>query len=389
MNAARGMKGAAAAAGVGILQFKRGMSPVGEGGAVVRAIVAACEDAGLDPSEVDGFVSYGDDHNQPDRLMGDLGTRELRFTTAVWGGGAGGLLAAFELAGMAIATGQAEAVVVYRALVQGTNGRLSAAVAAHHLSNHMATAGVVAPAHICGLRAQQMIEERHLPQSAIEALVRADYYHASRNPDAVAYGNHFTLDDYYASRRVAGPFRLYDASRENDGAGAVLMVSAERARDLRKKPVYLLAAASGAHKGWGDTIENDDDYSATGFKSIARRLWERTGLGPRDVDVTQLYENFSHQGLSALVDHGLTTWESMAEDVVFENLIAPSGWMPVNTSGGNLAQGFIHGINVVIEGVRQLRGESANPVPDAKICLVTGGPGSPINSSALFANELV
>jgi acetyl-CoA acetyltransferase len=165
------------------------------------------------------------------------------------------------------------------------------------------------------------------------------------------------------------------------------MVSAERARDLRKKPVYLLAAASGAEKGWGDLIEDDEDYTSTGFRSIARRLWERTGLGPQDVDVTQLYENFSHQGLSALVDHGLTSWEAMAEDIVFENLIAPTGRLPVNTSGGNLAQGFIHGINVVVEGIRQLRGESANPVPGAKICLVTGGPGSPINSSALFANE--
>lgn len=385
----RSMKAASAAVGVGLLQYKRGTSPFGEGGVLVRAIVEACEDAGLDPSDVDGFVSYGDDHNQPDRLMSDLGTGELRFTSSVWGGGAGGLLAAVELAGMAIATGQAEVVVVYRALVQGTGGRLSAAVAAHHLSNHMATAGVVAPAHICGLRAQRMIEQRHLPQSAVEALVRADYYHASRNPDAVAYANRFTLDDYYASRRIAGPFRLYDASRENDGAGAVLLVSAERARDLRKKPVYLLAAASGAHKGWGDLIENDDDYTSTGFQSIARRLWARTGLGPQDIDVTQLYENFSHQGLSALVDHGLTSWESMAEDIVFENLIADGGRIPVNTGGGNLAQGFIHGINVVIEAVRQLRGESANPVPDARICLVTGGPGSPINSSALFANEQI
>lgn len=387
MSGVREMRNAAACAGIGLLQYKRGTSPWGEGGVLVRAIVQACEDAGLDPAEVDGFVSYGDDHNQPDRLMSDLGTRELHFASAVWGGGAGGLLAAVELAGMAIATGQAEAVVVYRALVQGTGGRLSAAVAAHHLSPHMGTAGVVAPAHICGLRAQRMIAQRHLPQSAVEALVRADYYHAARNPEAVAFGNNFSLDDYYASRHIAGPFRLYDASRENDGAGALLMVSAERARDLRKKPVYLLAAASGAEKGWGDLIENDEDYTSTGFRSIARRLWERTGLGPQDVDVTQLYENFSHQGLSALVDHGLTSWEAMAEDIVFENLIAPTGRLPVNTSGGNLAQGFIHGINVVVEGIRQLRGESANPVPGAKICLATGGPGSPINSSALFANE--
>lgn len=384
----RSMVGAAAAAGVGVLQFKRGQSPWGEGGVLIRAIVQACEDAGIDPADVDGFVSYGDDKNQPDRLMPDLGTKELRLATAVWGGGGGGLLAAFEVASMAIATGQAEAVIVFRAIVEGSSGRLSAAVTEHHINNHLVGSGMFAPAQICGMRARRMIEQRRLPESAAEALVRADYYHAARNPEAVAYGNDFTVEDYRASRMIVDPIKLYDSSRENDGAGAILLVSAERARDLRKKPVYLLAAAHGAHKGWGDLLENDTDYTSTGFESIARRLWEKTGLGPRDIDVTQLYENFSFQGLSSLVGHGLTTWESMAEDIVFENLIAPSGRIPVNTSGGNLGQGFIHGINIAVEAVRQLRGESSNPVPGARTCLVAGGPGSPINSSAIFANEL-
>eukprot|EP00456_Euglypha_rotunda_P053260 TRINITY_DN42962_c0_g1_i4.p2 TRINITY_DN42962_c0_g1~~TRINITY_DN42962_c0_g1_i4.p2 ORF type:complete len:121 (+),score=38.13 TRINITY_DN42962_c0_g1_i4:463-825(+) len=95
--------GATAAAGVGLLQYKRGTAPWGEKGVLVRAIVEACEDAGLDPADVDGFVSYGDDANQPDRLMKDLGTRELRLSTAIWGGGGGGMLGALEVAAMAIA----------------------------------------------------------------------------------------------------------------------------------------------------------------------------------------------------------------------------------------------------------------------------------------------
>jgi acetyl-CoA acetyltransferase len=373
---------------VGVLQYKRGAAPYHEQGVLVRAIVQACEDAGLDPADVDGFVSYGDDHNEPVRLMPDLGTRELRLSTAIWGGGGGGLLGAFEIAAMAIATGQARAVVVYRALVQGESGRLSQAVMAHFVNKHHAATGMMSPAQVCALRAMRMLKEHNLPPSVVEALVRADYYHGARNPEAVAYGQDFDVEAYRRSRWIAEPLRLFDCSRENDGAGAVLLVSADRARDLRQKPVYMLAAAQGAQKGWGDLIENDDDYTSTGFEPIARRLWEASGLTPQDIDVTQLYENFSYQGVSSLVGHGLTTWESAAEDLTFENLIAPSGKIPINTNGGNLAQGFIHGINVAIEAVRQLRGQSANPVPNARTCLVAGGPGSPINSSAIFANEL-
>jgi acetyl-CoA acetyltransferase len=380
--------GATAAVGVGVLQYKRGQAPYGERGVLVRAIVDACQDAGIDPADVDGFVSYGDDGNQPDRLMSDLGTKEIHLSTAVWGGGGGGLLGAFELAATSLAAGQTRAVVVYRALVQGQSGRMSAAVMAHHMNDHFVGAGMVSPAQICALRAQRMVQQHHLSSDVVEALVRADYYHAYRNPDAIAYGQPFDVEVYRRSRWIAEPLRLFDCSRENDGAGAVLMVSAERAKDLKKKPVYLLGVAQGGHKGWGDLLENDEDYTSTGFESIARRLWESTHLGPKDIDVTQLYENFSYQGISSLVGHGLTSWEAVGEDLTFENLIAPSGRIPVNTNGGNLAQGFIHGINVAIEAVRQLRGESSNPVPDAKTCLVAGGPGSPINSSAVFANVL-
>lgn len=380
--------GKVAAAGVGVLQYKRAGAPYGERGVLTRAIVAACEDAGVDPADVDGFVSYGDDNNQPDRLMPELGTKEIRMSTSVWGGGGGGLLGAFELGAMAIATGQCKAVVVYRALVQGNSGRLSTAVMAHHVNNHYVAAGMVAPAQICSMRAMRMMIQHKLPQEAVEQLVLADYYHGSRNPEAVSYNQQFDVETYRKSRWIAEPLRLFDCSRENDGAGAILLVSAERARDLKQKPVYLLAAATGAQKGWGDLLENDDDYTSTGFEPIARRLWEMTGLGPKDIDVTQLYENFTYQGVSSMVGHGLISWESAAEDLTFDNLTAPSGKLPVNTSGGNLAQGFIHGINIAVEAVRQLRGQSSNPVGDARTCLVCGGPGSPINSSAIFGNEV-
>jgi acetyl-CoA acetyltransferase len=380
-----------AVAGVGLRQYKRGQAPMPERGVLVRAIVDACEDAGLDPAEVDGFVSYGDDKNEPVRLMPDLGTKEICWSGQIWGGGGGGIAGAFGQAAAAILSGQANVVVVFRALVEGVSGRLSAAVMAHHLNPQMLGAGILSPAQACAIRAQRLFDRHSIPPQVCEDLVRASYHHGARNPEAVAYGKELDLAAYRTARWISEPFRLFDCSRENDGAGALLLVSAERARDLRRRPVYLQAVAQGAAKGWGDLVENDDEdqYVTAGFRSVARRLWDQSGLTPADMDVVQVYENFSAQGVMALIDHGFCTYENVAEVVRFENLIAPSGRLPINTSGGNFAQGFIHGIGLPIEAIRQLRGESANPVPGAKTCLLTGGPGAPTVSSAIFANEPV
>lgn len=382
--------GKTAVAGIGLRQYGRGRAPASEQSVLAEAIRDACDDAGFDPADVDGFVSYGDDKNEPVRLMSTLGTRELCFSSSVWGGGGGGIAGAFGLAAAAIMAGQAKAVVVFRALVEGNSGRLSAAVMAHHLNDHMLAAGMVSPAQVCAVRANRMYERHGVPRACAEALVRASYFHAQSNPQAVAFGEELDLDAMRNSRWIAEPFRLFDCSRENDGAGALLMVSSELARDLKKKPVYVLGSVNGAEKGWGDLLENDDEelYPTAGFRPIARRLYADTGLTPADIDVVQLYENFSAQGVASLIDHGFCDYENAGEVITYDNLIAPTGKLPVNTGGGNFAQGFIHGIGTAIEAVKQLRGESSNPVPGARTCLLAGGPGAPTVSSAIFANEL-
>lgn len=382
--------GTTAIAGVGLRQYRRGASPLPERSVLIDAIVAACDEAGFDPADVDGFVSYGDDRNEPVRLMPELGTRELRWSAAVWGGGGGGIAGTFGVAASAILSGQANAVVIFRALVEGSSGRMSAAVMAHHLNDHLLGSGVVSPAQVCAIRANRLFQHHGVPQRLVEELVRASYHHGNRNPEAVSYGRTFDIETLRGSRLIAEPFRLFDCSRENDGAGALLMVSAERARDLRKTPVYLLGCAQGAEAGWGDLLENDDAalYATAGFRPIARRLFAETALSPADIDVVQLYENFDAQGIMSLIDHGFCGYENAAEVIRFENLIADGGHLPINTAGGNLAQGFIHGIGLPIEAVRQLRGESANPVRNARTCLLAGGPGAPTVSSAIFANQI-
>jgi acetyl-CoA acetyltransferase len=380
--------GTTAIAGVGLRQYARGKAPLAERSVLVEAILDACREAGFDPADIDGFASYGDDKNEPVRLMSDLGTKELRWSSTVFGGGGGGIAAAFGAAAAAIVSGQASAVIVFRALVEGSSGRMSAAVMAHHLTDHLLAAGLVSPAQVCAIRANRLFDFHGVPRSTTEELVKASYHHGRANPEAVAYGKDFDIADLRNSRWIAEPFRLFDCSRENDGAGALLMVSAERARDLAQKPIYMLGCAQGAEKGWGDLLENDDVdlYATAGFRPVVRQLYADTGLTPADIDVVQLYENFDAQGVMSLIDHGFCTYENVADVVRFDNLIAQGGKLPVNTAGGNLAQGFIHGIGLPVEAVRQLRGTSPNPVAGAKTCLLAGGPGAPIVSSAIFAN---
>ena len=379
------LRGATAVVGIGQTPLhKRGTSSDGEMKLCLRAIVAACEDAGIRPGDVDGFVSYGSERNEGQKLMPALGTRELRFGALLWGHG-GGIPGALGLAASAIATGQAEVVAVYRSLAESTGARLRVAVAQDDTAAQYLVNGVDGPVQICALRTQRLLHEG-VPASTMFAMARAAYHHAQQNPEAAAYGAPFDADIYEQSRFVAEPYRLYDCSRESDGAVAVIMTSAERAADLADRPAYLLSAPTGAAAGWGPLEENHRPYSSSGFEAVARRLWSESGYGPSDVDVAQIYENATGMGVAAIIDHGFCTAEEAGAFLTFENLIAPSGTLPINTSGGNLAEGFVHGMSLVTEAVRQIRGTSVNQVPGAALSLMTGGPGDSLVSSALLGS---
>ena len=366
--------------------YKRGTSPHAERKLLLMAIDDAARMAGIDASDIDGFCSYGADLEDGPRLTGPLGTKELRWSSLVWGGGGGGSSAAIAQAEAAILSGQAETVVVYRATAESTSGRLSSAVIQGVFGAQYRAHGIDAPAQALGLRAQRILAEG-VPPSALRAIAQASYFHARNNPHAVGRDIDLTDELYEQSRRIVDPIKLFDSSRENDAAAAIVFTSAERAADLTDKPVHLLAAAYGAEGRWGELDENHEPYTASSQASAGRRVWERTGLGPHDVDAVQLYVNFTAPPVSALVDLGFCTVENAGEVLTFENLTAPSGSLPINTSGGDLAEGFLHGMGNAVEAVRLLRGESYNPVPGARVCLVSGGPLSELSSVALFGTE--
>lgn len=387
------MRGATAVVGVAEAHYKRGQAPHSEQQMTIAAILDACRDAGISPREIDGFVSYAGGDNDGPILGAALMVDELRWSSMIWGGGGGSVAAAVVNAATAIVSGQADTVVVYRAMSQADTGRLG--YAKYHYGPHFLAHGVGSPAQICAMRTQRMIEHDGVPREALRSLVLAAYHHAQQNPTAQAYGKPLDVETYEASRFIAEPFHLYDCSRESDGAVAMILTSAERARDLRSDPAYLLAGAQGAPGGYSERIDNDEQYATAGFgpanngkPGVAARLWAAAGLGPGDIEVAQVYENFSGPAVASLIDHGLCPpGEAAGEFMTVENLIAPAGRLPINTSGGNLADSFVNGLNLAVEAVRQIRGTSVNQVENASTSLFIGGPMAPMVSSVVFAHQ--
>ncbi len=135
--------------------------------------------------------------------------------------------------------------------------------------------GMMAPAQVCAMRTQRMLEVDGVPPSTMEAIALAGYHHAQNNPSAVAYGQPLDHDRYRGARLISEPLRLFDCSRENDGATAVLVVSAERVGDYRGTPAYILSGVQGAAAGWTESVENESNYTSAGFHpALVKRLWE-------------------------------------------------------------------------------------------------------------------
>jgi acetyl-CoA acetyltransferase len=371
--------------------YKHGRAPESEFALALKAILAACEDAGINPRQVDGFASYSNDRNDPSRLAAALGLPELRFSNMQWGGGGGGGSAAVGNAAAAVAAGYADCVVVFRALAQGQFQRFGAAPPGGTVSGEAALTfpyGLISPAQRFAMRVMRFMHDHGVKPEAQRAIALASYHHAQANPRAVMHGRPLTAEAYDASRWIVEPFRLYDCCMENDGAAALVLVSAERARDMRRRPAYLLGVAQGSEYRNAARGHNAPTYATSSFTTVAPHLWQMAGLQPKDVSVVQSYENFTGGVLMSLVEHGFFAPEEANDFLTFENLIAPSGRLPLNTSGGNLAECYMHGLELQIEAVRQLRGESTGQVKDARVGLVISGPMvTPVSSMLLGTDD--
>ncbi|MHB8576471.1 MAG: thiolase C-terminal domain-containing protein [Dehalococcoidia bacterium] len=382
------VKDKVAVAGIGETRYyKYGAAPVSEFALLCEAVLKAADDAGIDARQIDGFVSYSNDRNEPLRLATALGIPDVAVSDMVWGGGGGGVCASVGHAAAMLVAGYAKYVVAYRALAQGQFFRFGQGGRSNAVSGdraHTAPYGMMSPAQTIAVRTRRFMHEHGLSQDPLAAIAMASYHHAQFNPRAVMYGRPLSREDYDNSRWIVEPFHLFDCCQENDGAAAVILTTAERARDLKQKPAYVMAAAQGSDYRFALFTHVSPDYATANFKTLVPRLYGMAGIEPKDVDVAQVYENFTGGVLMSIVEHGFCAPEEAEQFCSFENLTWPSGSLPINTSGGNLAECYMHGLGLVNEAVRQVRGASTCQVQDARISLVAGGPVSAPVSSVIL-----
>ncbi len=355
-----------------------------------EAIGAAMADAGLGPADVDGIAKYTMDNNDAVDIARCLGIPQLRFFGEVAYGGGGGPVGTVMLAAMAVATGQAKAVVAFRAMNERSGrgtprfGQASTAQGARGLQSYLSPYGLFSPAQMVGLAARRHMhlygtESRHF--GAIAVTCR---HHANLNPDAMMHGRPMTLDDHQNSRMIADPVRLLDCCLETDGGAAVIVTTPERARDLRQRPVHIAAGGSGAGAWNHRSVVKDVDSPMSESMVIAQRLFRDAGITQDDIDVLFIYDHFAPLVLMAIEDYGFCK-RGEGKDFIGDGarLRWPDGDLPLNTSGGNLSEGYMHGMQNTIEAVRQLRGTARCQVQDARYSFVSSGNAVPTSAMIL------
>ena len=379
-----------AIAGVGQTEFSKdsGRSTLHM---ALEAILEALDDAGIAPDDVDAVVKMtaNDDIFEID-LLRSLGLRNLRFFAEVPHGG-GAACGTIGVAAAAVAAGMADVVVTFRSLNERSERRFGVSAfggGVTHWRQYYLPHGLVTPAQWVAIYGQRYLHEYGLSAEElghVSVLIRK---HAATNPHAMMYGRPITLEEHQSSRWIAEPLRLLDCCLDTDGACAVIVVSAEKARQLKAQPAYIAAAAQGT----GSRAEMMTSYQRESLarleesEATAVALYAMAGLGPKDIDVLEIYDPFTPMVLMQLEAYGFAK-RGEAARLFHDGSLELDGRWPMNTHGSHLGDGYLHGFSHIVEGVRQIRGAAANQVQkDVKTVLVTSGVGVP-TSGILLAKE--
>lgn len=380
----------AAIVGLGTTEFSKNSGRT-ELRLAMEATLAALADAGIDPSEVDGFSSYSVDKVPEYEVARLLGADNIKFFSQVPHGG-GAACAPVLHAVMAVATGLAKTVVVYRAMNErswyrfgsGSYGFASTPIFENVNYGWYMPHGLHTPAAWVGMFAQRYMHRFGATSEDFGRISVAARDFAATNPAAFFFEKPITLEDHQASRWICEPLRLLDCCQESDGAVAMVITSVERARDLRQKPVVIKAAAQGISSGQQimTSFYRDDITGLPEMGLVARQLWEQSGLSAADIQTAVIYDHFTPFVLQQLEEFGFCK-RGEAKDFVRAGHHARGGLLPVNTHGGQLGEAYIHGMNGIAEGVRQVRGSAVNQVASVEHVLVTAGTGVPTSGLIL------
>jgi acetyl-CoA acetyltransferase len=382
--------GKAAIVGIGATEFSKA-SGRSELKLALEACTAACADAGVDPSQVNGLSTFTMETNPETEIMRGLGIAELtHFSRIHFGGGAP--CATVQYAAMAVTSGVADFVLCYRAFNErsgrrfgaGVQDRPAGATAEEAQFAWTSPFGLLTPASWVAMFATRMMHEYGVTSEDFGRVAVADRRHAATNPAAHFFGQPITLADHQASRWIVEPLHLLDCCQETDGGQAILVTTIDRARDLEKPAVVIEAAAQGMadEQQMMRSFFRESLVGLPEMATCARQIWETSGLGPEDVAAAVLYDHFTPFVLAQLEEFGFCG-PGEAKDFIADGAIELGGRLPINTHGGQLGEAYLHGMNGIAEGVRQVRGTSVNQVADAAHVLVTGGTGVPTSAVML------
>lgn len=372
------LKDQAAIVGIGQLPFAKDIGRP-EDVTALEASRLALQDAGLTPADIDGMSKWSIQTTAENLIARNLGIPNLSYFGEVGYGGGGGC-GVVGHAAAAIAAGLARCVLVYRSRNRGSGGRPWAGTSRERDQSGAETNetalfsayGFVRPVDQVALFARRFLHERGYTTRHLGWIAVASRRHATNNPVAMMR-QPITVDDHQRSRFISEPLRLLDCCLETDGAAAVVVARADIARDLRQKPAHIMAASQGM--GPRNVTMNNffkDPFLESPGAYAARELWRMAGVGPRDVQVAQLYDAFTPLVLGSLEEYGFCA-PGEAGAFVEDHGLEIGGRLPTNTSGGSLSEAYVHGINLIIEATRQIRGTSLNQVPGARLSLVTSG----------------
>jgi len=376
--------------GIGATEFSKdsGRTPMSM---AVEACLAACADAGVEPSAVNGMALYSMEKNYEIEVARNLGIPELTFFSMVNHGG-GGACSTVSMASMAVHTGAADYVLVYRAFNERSWRRFGSGVQGQHESaeandisfSWSSPFGLLTPAQWAGMFATRYMHQYGATSEDFGRIAVADRRHAATNPAAFFFGKPITLEDHQDSRIISDPLRLLDCCQESDGGQALLITTLDRARESGRPPVVVAAAAQGvAEDQWMmRSYYRDDITGLPEMGVVARQLWESAELGPADIQTAVLYDHFSPLVLPQFEEFGFCA-RGEARDFIADGNIEMGGDLPINTHGGQLGEAYIHGLNGIAEAVRQVRGTSVNQVEAVTNVLVTAGAGLPTSGLVL------
>jgi acetyl-CoA acetyltransferase len=373
-DASRFPRGEVSIVGIGCTEFSRD-----SGVSVFRlasdAVTSAVADAGLSLSEVDGLCTFGPNDSIPPNLLAQaIGIKSLSYYVDQFFGGSV-VLTMIGQATLALAAGVADCVVCYRAINGRSGARLngSGRGGGGRLPWDMQfkySAGILAPAQEIALMARAHMLKYGTTSEDLGRIAVLSRDNALDN-DRAMMRTPMTLDDYLASRWVVEPFRLFDCCLETDGAVAVVLVRTDRAKDLAHRPVLVQGAAWGGGINLVNNGQRDLTDSPAG--PIADRLYATAGLGPSDVEFAELYDCFTYNVLSQIEGYGFSAAGGVPDMLRNDAFDRSAGKLPINTHGGLLSEGYLHGMNHVYEAVQQIRGEAAHrQVRRHDVALVTG-----------------